>query len=83
MSSFGRIMAVVLLASLVVLPYLAGARGWGLGSEKNPKVAAGTTTERDACPSALRDPISGRCRRTHRSHYSGRTIMGGGLHGGK
>lgn len=79
MKPFTRLMIAAVLAVLVGIPMAGASRGWGLGSETNTRVIA----EAGAfCPSAMRLP-DGRCQRTHRSYYFGRSRVGGGPNSGK
>ena len=79
MKLFTRVLVVGLLGFLVGVPVFGANRGWGLGTERNANIIANSG---EFCPAALRLP-DGRCRRTHRSYYFGRDVMGGGPHGGK
>ena len=81
MGTYTRILAFLLLSSLAGLPYLAGVYGWGIGTERNPRVIGAATSGAD-CPAINRDPITGRCRHNFRSYY-GRSAMGGGPRHGK
>ncbi len=78
MTSFSKIMAMLLLGSLVIVPYYTSAKGYGLGTERNAKFIAQMET---ACAPTERD-ASGKCKRSLRSVY-GRDARGGGHGFGK
>lgn len=79
MKPFTRLLIAAALFVLVGIPVAGASRGWGLGSEVNARVIGESGT---FCPTAMRLP-DGRCQRTHRSYYFGRSRMGGGPNSGK
>lgn len=79
MNLFGRILLGGLLGTGVMLPYMASSNGWGVKTERDPLVMKNSV---QYCPSGRRD-FSGRCRRSHRSYFYGRSMRGGGPGRGK
>ncbi len=79
MDKLSKLILWSFLAVLIGLPLLAGARGWGLGSQTNANVVANADPY---CP-ANRQREDGSCVRTHRSYYVGRSHSGGGPRSGK
>lgn len=80
MGLFTKILIVVLGAALLFIPLLAARSGWGLGTEKDSTVIQ--SVDRNSCPDFQRDAF-GKCRRSHRSYFGGRSYVGGGPGFGK
>ena len=74
-----KVIATSALGFAVAVPVLGASSGWGLGTQANSKVMSNAN---EYCPSSLR-LADGRCQRTHRSYYFGRSTLGGGPHSGK
>jgi hypothetical protein len=70
---------MVTLGLLCVGPLYSAYRGWGLGSERDAHVVRDSS---QYCPPGSQD-MYGKCTRTHRSYFRGRSGMGGGIRGGK
>lgn len=79
MSTLTRIIVITLLGFAIVVPVVGASSGWGLGTQSNSKIISQADSY---CPNALK-MADGRCQRTHRSYYFGRSTLGGGPHGGK
>lgn len=79
MKTLTKIIVTVLLGFAVAVPVMGASSGWGLGTQTDSKIVADSG---DYCPAAMR-MADGRCQRTHRSYYFGRSTLGGGPHSGK
>lgn len=65
MNPLSKLLALGLLGSVFVVPYIASVRGVGLGTERNAKIA-GVPAD---CPPELRNSVTGKCPKNHRSIY--------------
>ena len=79
MSTLTKVIVIALLGFAVVVPVVGASSGWGLGTQANSKIISQADSY---CPKSLQ-MADGRCQRTHRSYYFGRSTLGGGPHGGK
>ena len=80
MGLFSKILIVIVGASLLFVPLLAARSGWGLGSEHDAQVTQ--RAKKNSCPDFQKDAF-GKCRRSHRSYFGGRSYTGGGPGYGK
>jgi len=64
MNGIAKLLTYCFIGSLVTVPYLAGRNGYGLGTERNADVIKRSAND---CPPEMKDPITGKCRRSHRS----------------
>lgn len=63
MNGIYKLIAAGFLGSLFILPYMAGTRGYGLGTERNAEIVKQSLSD---CPPEARDPATGRCKRSIR-----------------
>ena len=63
MNGIYKLIALGFLGSLVTLPYLAGRHGYGLGAEHNAAIERQNLAN---CPPDMKDPLTGRCKRSIR-----------------
>jgi hypothetical protein len=82
MQFFTRIMVVAVGLALLCFPIAAARYGWGFGTERNAQVVKVTGLEAGGCPNYQKD-MFGRCKRSYRSYFGGRSAMGGGPGFGK
>ena len=79
MFKFSFFTFATLIGSMLVLPYLASTKGWGIGTEQNQKIIKQTE---EYCPDYAKNQ-NGNCQKNHRSYYHGRSAIGGGNRVGK
>ena len=78
MTLFGKIFGILTAFGLLVMPYLATERGWGVGTERNLRIIDDAD-----CVDGSPRTADGRCQRSHRSYFRGRSFGGGGYGYGK
>jgi hypothetical protein len=81
--NFSILLQIAMISGgLILFPFYATLSGLGISSERDNKIINSVNSEVTTCPVYQQD-IYGKCRKTYRSYFGGRSIGGGGPNFGK